>query len=98
MLGLPEEAAFAFLFGFLRRDYGAAGLYDLFRGGTLDGVQLVVACVVLTLFVPCVAQFAVMWKERGGPAAIVIAASTMVIAFVAGVVLKLSLTALGLTL
>lgn len=98
MLGLPEEAAFAFLFGFLRRDYGAAGLYDLFRGGTLDGVQLVVACVVLTLFVPCVAQFAVMWKERGGLAAIVIAASTMVIAFVAGVVLKLSLTALGLTL
>jgi ferrous iron transport protein B len=26
---LPAEAAVAFLFGFFRRDYGAAGLYDL---------------------------------------------------------------------
>ncbi|NLB73454.1 MAG: ferrous iron transporter B [Firmicutes bacterium] len=96
ILGLPEEAAFAFLFGFLRRDYGAAGLYDLFRLGRLNGVQLVVACVVLTLFVPCVAQFAIMWKERGGLAAVVIAACTMVIAFITGAALNISLTWLGL--
>jgi ferrous iron transport protein B len=96
ILGLPEETAFAFLFGFLRRDYGAAGLYDLFRLGRLNGVQLVVACVVLTLFVPCVAQFAVMWKERGGLAAVVIAAGTIVIAFATGVVLNMALTWLEL--
>jgi ferrous iron transport protein B len=91
ILGLPEETALAFLFGFLRRDYGAAGLYDLFRLGRLNGVQLVVACVVLTLFVPCIAQFAIMWKERGGLAAVVIAAGTMVIAFTTGVFLNMSL-------
>ena len=98
ILGLPGETAFAFLFGFLRRDYGAAGLYDLFRLGRLNGVQLVVACVVLTLFVPCVAQFAIMWKERGGLATCTIAASAVVIAFTSGIVLNVTLAWLGLIL
>jgi len=98
VLGLPGETAFVFLFGFLRRDYGAAGLYDLFRLGKLSGVQLVVACVVLTLFVPCVAQFAIMWKERGGLTACVIAGSTVAIAFVSGLILNASLAWLGLML
>ena len=63
-LGLPSEAAEIFLFGFFRRDYGAAGLYDLQNSGALNGVQLVVSAVTLTLFVPCIAQFAIMIKER----------------------------------
>ena len=33
VLGLPGEAAVVFLFGFFRRDYGAAGLYDLAQKG-----------------------------------------------------------------
>lgn len=64
-LGLPDEAVSVFLFGFFRRDYGAAGLYELNRAGALDAVQLTVAAVTLTLFVPCVAQFLMMVKERG---------------------------------
>lgn len=62
-IGLPSQATPAILFGFFRRDYGAAGLYDL--RGVLNGVQLTVAAVTLTLFVPCIAQAAVMFKERG---------------------------------
>jgi len=65
LLGLPNEAAAAFIFGFFRRDFGAAGLYDLQTQGLLTPVQLTVAAVTLTLFVPCVAQFLVMQKERG---------------------------------
>lgn len=65
LLGLPQEASAAFIFGFFRRDFGAAGLYDLHTEGLLDPVQLTVAAVTLTLFVPCVAQFLVMQKERG---------------------------------
>ncbi|SMD06004.1 ferrous iron transport protein B [Sporomusa malonica] len=65
IIGLPPETAQAFLLGFFRRDYGAAGLYDLAVAGKLTDAQLVVAAVGLTLFVPCVAQFAVMVKERG---------------------------------
>lgn len=65
MLGLPVEASAAFILGFFRRDFGAAGLYDLQTNGLLNPVQLTVAAVTLTLFVPCVAQFLVMQKERG---------------------------------
>jgi len=65
MLGLPNEASAAFIFGFFRRDFGAAGLYDLQTQGLLNPTQLTVAAVTLTLFVPCVAQFLVMQKERG---------------------------------
>ena len=65
LIGLPVEAAQIFLFGFFRRDYGAAGLYDLNKTGILSGVQLVVACVALTLFLPCIAQLLMNIKERG---------------------------------
>ena len=68
-LGLPTEVSAAFIFGFFRRDFGAAGLYDLQTAGLLNPAQLTVAAVTLTLFVPCVAQFLVMFKERGGKVA-----------------------------
>ena len=64
-LGLPYEITPAFLLGFFRRDYGAAGLYDLSSRGLLSDNQLLVAAITLTLFVPCIAQLAVMIKERG---------------------------------
>ena len=62
-IGLPADTATIFLFGFFRRDYGAAGLFDLNQQGVLDVVQLTVAAVTLTLFVPCIAQFLMMVKE-----------------------------------
>ena len=65
LLGLPDDAAAMFLFGFFRRDYGAAGLFDMSRDGLLNIRQLTVAAVTLTLFVPCVAQFLMMIRERG---------------------------------
>ncbi|MGE5242704.1 MAG: FeoB small GTPase domain-containing protein [Betaproteobacteria bacterium] len=65
LLGLPASASQVFLMGFLRRDYGAAGLFQLARSGQLTGVQAVVALTVMTLFVPCVANFLMMVRERG---------------------------------
>lgn len=65
LLGLPVETAQAFLLGFFRRDYGAAGLYEMCASNRLTKEQLLVASVTLTLFVPCIAQVAVMIKERG---------------------------------
>ncbi len=65
MLGLPKEATFAFIMGFLRRDYGAAGLYMLSEKGLLNPAQIMVSLVVITLFVPCIATFFMMVKERG---------------------------------
>lgn len=65
LLGLPKETAQAFLLGFFRRDYGAAGLYEMCANNRLNQEELLVASVTLTLFLPCVAQVAVMFKERG---------------------------------
>jgi ferrous iron transport protein B len=65
ILHLPAQAAPAFVLGFLRRDYGAAGLFELVRTGAFSAQQAVVALVVITLFVPCVASFLIMGKEQG---------------------------------
>ena len=87
-LGLPADVAPAFIFGFFRRDFGAAGLYDLQTSGLLNPVQLTVAAVTLTLFVPCVAQFLVMQKERGWKVAVGIFVFVTLLAFSSGWVLN----------
>lgn len=97
-IGLPDESAVAFLYGFFRRDFGAAGLYDLHAEGILIGVPLVVAAVTLTLFVPCVAQFIVMLRERGVAVAFATAAFIFPFAFLVGFVLNRVLNTLGVTL
>jgi ferrous iron transport protein B len=95
-LGLPDATAVAFLFGFFRRDFGAAGLYDL--QATMTGTQLLVATVTMTIFVPCIAQFAVTVKERGWKTALAIAAFIFPFAFLVGVLLNWTLHALGVQL
>ncbi len=95
LLGLPPAAASVFLLGFFRRDYGAAGLYALNAAGALDVVQLTVAAVTLTLFVPCVAQFLMMIRERGWKTALGMLAFITPFAFTAGFVLNLALRGLG---
>lgn len=94
-LGLPPQTAEIFLFGFFRRDYGAAGLYDLQKVGALSGAQIVVAAVTLTLFVPCIAQFAIMIKERGWKTALAIAGFIFPFAFFCGYILNLIFVLLG---
>ncbi len=91
-IGLPPEAAAVFLYGFFRRDFGAAGLYDLHSSGIIVGVPLVVAAVTLTLFIPCIAQFSVMLKERGIRTALAIALFIFPFAFFVGFILNLILT------
>ena len=95
-IGLPKEAAVAFIFGFFRRDYGAAGLYDLQTKGLLDPRQLTVAAVTLTLFIPCVAQFLMMKKERGLQVSLGILVFVSVLAFGSGYLLNKLLLVTGI--
>jgi len=97
-IGLPDSAAEAFLFGFFRRDYGAARIFDIHGGGAVSGVPLVVAMVTITLFVPCIAQFLVMAKERGLRAAVAVGAIILPFAFGVGYLLNLVLTSLHVRL
>ncbi len=84
LLGLPQETAPVFVMGFLRRDYGAAGLFQLFHAGRLTGAQSVVALTVMTLFVPCVANFLMIIREQGTKAAVAILAFVTVVAVSTG--------------
>jgi ferrous iron transport protein B len=68
-LNLPPETTEAFLIGFLRRDYGAAGLFNMARAGLLTNLQVVVSLVTITLFIPCLANFLVIIKEQGSKVA-----------------------------
>jgi ferrous iron transport protein B len=87
-LGLPSRAAEAFVIGFLRRDYGAAGLFMLAKEGLLDPIQIVVSLTVMTLFVPCIANFFMMVKERGMKTALSMTAFIIPFAFGVGGVLN----------
>jgi len=95
-IGLPDQATSALVFGFFRRDFGAAGLYDLQSSGLLNATQLTVAAVTLTLFVPCIAQFLMMKKERGMRVSLSIFLFVSVLAFLCGWVLNKFLLGTGL--
>ncbi|MBI5836561.1 MAG: ferrous iron transport protein B [Candidatus Eisenbacteria bacterium] len=79
-LRLPPDAATAFVMGVVRRDFGAAGLYHM----DLRPMQVAVALVTLTLFVPCIASLMVMMKERGWREGTIIWLGTWVAAFAVG--------------
>lgn len=95
LLDLPKETSEGFLLGFLRRDYGAVSIFKTLEeahGATgADPVQLLVALVVITLFVPCIANFFVMIKERGIVQSILILLFIIPYAFLIGGILNLIL-------
>jgi len=61
LLGLPAAAAGALIIGFLRKDVAVGMLLPL----GLSMQQLVVASVVLAMYFPCVATFAIFIRELG---------------------------------
>jgi ferrous iron transport protein B len=94
-LGLPREATGPFLVGFLRRDYGAAGLFALAKAGALNPSQVLVSMVTITLFIPCVANLLIIVKERGLRLAIGMAAFIFPFAFLVGGTLRWVLILIG---
>lgn len=82
-LHLPKEAATAFVMGFVRRDFGAAGFFTM----GLSAAQLLVGMVTITLFVPCIASVMVIWKERGWRYLTGLIAGSVTVAFLVGGVL-----------
>ncbi len=96
LLGLPVKVTEAFLIGFLRRDYGAAGLFILSKEGQLNPHQILVSLVTITLFIPCIAQFFMMIKERGLKKALWISALVMALAFSVGGIVNFLLKFFGI--
>jgi ferrous iron transport protein B len=95
-LGLPAKVTEALIIGFLRRDYGAAGLFVLAKDGQLNPHQILVGLVTITLFIPCIAQFFMMIKERGLKKALWLSAVIIPIAFGVGGMLNFVLRLVGI--
>jgi ferrous iron transport protein B len=91
-LGLPIETTSGFILGFLRRDYAVVSIFKALeeKAGDLmiDPNQLIVALVVITLFVPCLANFFVMIKERGVKTGFLMLAFILPFAFLVGGILR----------
>lgn len=81
-LGLPDDSRVptTFILGIVRRDFGAFGLTEV----PMTAAQAVVAMIVITLFVPCIATVGVMIKERGPKIALTIWVGSWIAAFAAG--------------
>jgi len=97
VLHLPAQAASAFVLGFLRRDYGSAGMFQMARTGILSPQQVVVSLVVITLFVPCLASFLVIAKEQGMKRAVAITAFIVPFAISVGAVVSWVLRTFNVT-
>jgi len=91
LLGLPEEAVGGLVVGFLRKDVAVGMLEPLH----LSLRQIIVASVILSMYFPCVATFAVMIKELGVKDMLKSAAVMIVSAVVVGGLLNLVMWALG---
>ncbi|MDH4262412.1 MAG: ferrous iron transport protein B [Spirochaetia bacterium] len=95
-LGLPPESARSFIMGFLRRDFGTAGFLMMHEQGLLSPRQVLVSLVVITLFIPCVANFLMMIKEQGIKIATSMFLFIVPFAFLVGTALNYSLKIFGI--
>jgi ferrous iron transport protein B len=84
LLGLPLEAVGALIIGFLRKDLAVGMLAPL----GLSLKQLIVACVVLAMYFPCVATFTVLLKELGAVDMIKAALIMIISSFFVGMLLN----------
>jgi len=91
LLQMPEDFANVFIMGMIRRDFGSVEILKMagLEGNTavLDPVQIFVAAVVITLFVPCLAVLIVIYKERGFREATLIWLGSFVVSVITGALL-----------
>jgi ferrous iron transport protein B len=93
--GVADKVSEAMLVGFLRRDFGAAGLLDMTRGGHLSTADVAVSMVVITLFIPCIANVFIIFKERGWKVGAAMCAFIFPYAVIVGGVVRLLFRAIG---
>lgn len=87
ILGLPADTTPLLILGFLRKDISIA-LLDPFN---LAPQSLVVACVFMSMYLPCIATFFVMLRESGWKDTLKIVGLTLCLATTSACVLRLIL-------
>ena len=81
-LGLPLDMVDALLLTLARSEAAAGLILRMSREGTLNGVQSIVAVVLLVTFAQCFANIAAIFKELGARTAIIIVAGIYLMSFV----------------
>jgi ferrous iron transport protein B len=94
-LGLPAATSAAFVMGFVRRDFGATGLFLMGVQGLLSPLQVVVAMVTITLFIPCVATVFMIARERSWLTSLAMVVVVFPMAFLVGGLLSRILLLFG---
>ena len=95
VLGLPSIAAVALVFGVLRKEMALQMMMVL--GGNsnlaliLTNHQMFVFALVMAIFMPCIAAFAVMLREFGVKSTVAVAGASMGLALAMGAVANLLL-------
>jgi len=87
ILGLPQSAVGALIVGFLRKDVAVGMLAPL----GLSVKQIIIASVVLAMYFPCIATFAVLVKELGVKDMLKSAAIMIISTLIVGGILNLTL-------
>jgi ferrous iron transport protein B len=90
LLGLPAVAIIPLIYGFIRKEgalvllVAIAGTSNFIESGFMTPLQLFVFALVVALYVPCVATFAVLKRELGWKDTVMITAATFSIALLVG--------------
>jgi ferrous iron transport protein B len=80
-LNLPEAFTDSLILGLFRKDLGAVALYDLANNGMLNSIQVLVACLFITLSPPCLGFVSELGRQRGWRQALFIFVLSTVYAF-----------------
>ncbi len=88
LLGLPGVTVIALVFGILRKEMALQMLMILFGTSNLalqlSPEQMFVFALVMAIFLPCIAAFAVMVKEFGMKSTVLVALGSVSLALIAG--------------
>src|SRR5512137_611576 len=93
LLGLPEYAATALLFGIFRKELAfetlavLAGTADL--GSVITSAQLYTFAIVTVLFIPCISTIAVLYCQLGARIAILISVYSVFLGLLIGAIINM---------
>lgn len=94
-LGLPLKMVDALILTMARHEVAAGIILNMSDAGMLNFTQSVVAVVITTMFIPCIANIVAMFKELRIPEAIIMTLSINVSSFILAGILRWLLVALG---
>jgi ferrous iron transport protein B len=93
-LGLPAALGVTLIFGFLRKELSMLMMLQALGVGytqlltAISTKQIVVFTVFVSLFIPCLSTFAVLWREVGKKVAFLSAGLSVTIAIVLSVMVR----------